>query len=95
MEIDYEIYDNVDQKHHNSHNVDIQLKFSLPQNTMNRIKQTEPCQKRKKIESFRKSCFLLYKDQCNTRRAFAPKRVFHTCEKITIDLHSITLGYAY
>ena len=78
--IDYEIYDNVDQKHHNSHNVDIQLKFSLPQNTMNRIKQTKSCQKRKKIESFRKSCLLLYKDQCNTRRAFTPKRVICTCE---------------
>ena len=78
--IDYEIYDNVDQKHHNSHNVDIQLKFSLPQNTMNRIKQTESCQKRKKIESFRKSRLLLYKDQCNTRKAFGPKCVICTCE---------------
>ena len=32
------------------------------------------------MESFRKSCLLLYKDQCNTRRAFTPKRVICTCE---------------
>ena len=44
---DYEIDGNVNQKHHNPHNISIQFKFSLPQDSMNCIEQTEACKKKR------------------------------------------------
>lgn len=53
MSIDNEINNNIRQDNKDGHNISIQLKFTLPQDTMDCIKQTETCRKMLKLTPLR------------------------------------------